>query len=167
MSFRRLSSALVLFVLWGCSTAPRHAPDTVATPAETTSSAREALAQQLLEKRDLAEALVQWKILRTIEPENAKYRNQVRALQKIINEEAENNLATGLTNLRLGAYDAARLLFLKALALDPKRRDALAYLREIDEREARTRSNNGTPNPAYSKGNGRSGPRLRKRGSQG
>jgi len=50
---------------------------------------------------------------------------------------------------------------LKVLALDPKRRDALGYLREIDEQQARSNHKNGMPDAAYSKSNGRSGPRLR------
>lgn len=147
MSFRRLSTTFVLFALWGCSTAPRHAPApaTVAPTAETANPDRELLARQLFEKRALSEALIQWKILRTIEPGNPKYLNQVSALQKIINEEAERHLAIGLKNFRSGAYNTAKLLFLKVLALDPKRRDALAYLREIDEREARTKRIRGMP----------------------
>lgn len=168
MLFQRLITVFILLVLLGCSTAaPRHAPAPAPAPApvaptaEAEISEREVLAWQLLEKHNLAEALVQWNILQTLEPENAKYRNQVRALQKIINEEAGHHLATGLKNLRQGAYDTARLSFLKVLALDPRRRDALAYLREIDEQQARTRPNNGMPDPAYSKSNGRSGPRLR------
>lgn len=164
MFCQRIFAAIVMLMLWGCSTIPRQPPTpaAVAVIAETPISDREVLARQLLEKHDLAAALVQWKILRTIEPDNAKYRNQVRALQKIIDEETENHLATGLTNLRLGAYETARLSFLKVLALDPKRRDALAYLREIDEQQARSIPNNGMPDPAYSKSNGRSGPRFRK-----
>lgn len=147
MAFRRLSTLFILLVLWGCSTAPRHAPvpAMVAPTTETANPDRELLARQLFEKHALAEALVQWKILRTIEPENPKYLNQVSALQKIINEEAERHLAIGLKNLRSGAYNTARLLFLKVLALDPKRRDALTYLREIDEREARTKRVRGMP----------------------
>ena len=147
MSFRRLSTTFVIFALWGCSTAPRYAPApaTVAPTAETINPDRELLARQLFEKHALSEALIQWKILRTIEPDNPKYLNQVSALQKIINEEAERHLAIGLKNLRVGAYNTARLLFLKVLALDPKRRDALTYLREIDEREARTKRVRGMP----------------------
>jgi tetratricopeptide (TPR) repeat protein len=159
-----------MLVLWGCSTAPRHAPAppaAVAPAMETEVPNREALAGQLLEKHELAAALVQWKILRTIEPKNTQYRNQVRALQKMINEEAERHLAAGLTNLRLGAYDTARLSFLRVLALDPKQREALAYLREIDEQQARAQPDNGMTDPAYSKSNGRSGPRSRKGGGQG
>lgn len=143
MFIQHLIASLIMLMLWSCSAAPPQ-PSTLATvPAavETTISDREVLARQLQEKHDLAEALVQWKILRTIDPENTKYRNQVHALQKIINEEAEHHLATGLANFRLGAYDTARLSFLKVLALDPKRRDALTYLREIDERQARTKPN--------------------------
>lgn len=164
MFFQRLITAFILLELLGCSTASRHAqaPATVAPPAKKQISERESLARQLLEKRDLAQALVQWNILRTIEPENAEYRDQVRALQKIISEEAEHHFATGLTNLRLGAYDTARLSFLKVLALNPKRRDALSYLREIDEQQARIKPNNGMPDPAYNKRNIRSGPGLRK-----
>jgi len=73
MTSRLLISVLVVFSLWGCSTTPRIATSPAKSPAapELGIPERAVLARQLTAKNDLAEALVQWKILRTIDPSNA------------------------------------------------------------------------------------------------
>jgi tetratricopeptide (TPR) repeat protein len=153
MLSRLLISALVVLGLLGCSSFPRNAtsPAGFTSAQELEISDRVELARKLAEKHDLAEALVQWKILRTIDPSNAEYGAQVSALQKTINEEVARHLAAGLANLRQGAYDKARLSFLKVLALDPKRRDVLGHLRGLDEQQMRSNQKKGMPDAAYSK----------------
>ena len=162
MRLQRLITACVLLLLVGCASAPSRAPSTATRSAETAKSEREAHARQLFEKHQLAEALVQWNILRTIEPGNESYRSQALALHEIINAEVEHLLAIALADLRQGAYDTARLSFLKILALDPWRRDVLAYLREIDEQQEQSKPGNGMlSTSAYRKRNANSITRLR------
>jgi tetratricopeptide (TPR) repeat protein len=152
MRLQRLITVFSLLVLVGCATPPSRAPTAAALAAATANSEREALARQLIDKNHLAEALIQWNILCTINPESESYCNQAHALHERINAEVEHHLAIGLADLSQGAYDSARLSFLKILALDPRRRDVLTYLREIDEQLEKSKPSSGMTYSSYRKG---------------
>lgn len=113
--------------LGGCAQPPDRR---VSEPVSTTVS-REKLALRLKDRGELAEALVQWKILATIEPSNADYETQIDATKQLIDKKSKYFIDDGITSLSQGDREAARLSFLKALALNPKNNQAFNYLRQL------------------------------------
>lgn len=134
--------------LWGCAAAPRvEAPQPAVVeekkaPADTSLHGRETFARDLAERQEYAEALVQWKILAVIDPSNKGYTEQVSLLQATIARQTERHRREGMAFWRAGAYDSARVSFLRWLALDPRDRVALHYLREIDRLQTQSWSVN-------------------------
>ncbi|MDE2366838.1 MAG: hypothetical protein KGM95_07890 [Betaproteobacteria bacterium] len=125
-----LSALCALFigaVLSGCAQPPARPS---AEPIASTAS-REKLALALQEKGDLAEALIQWKVLSIIEPANSFYQKRAAATRQLIDVRSKSLMLDGVANLNRGARDAARLSFLRVLALDPKNKEAFDYLRQM------------------------------------
>jgi tetratricopeptide (TPR) repeat protein len=92
---------------------------------------REKLARDLEEKGELAEALVQWKVLSTIDPDSEYYKNRAVDLGQTIDKKSKALISEGTVHLHSGAREAAKSFFLKALALNPRNREALDYLRKL------------------------------------
>jgi hypothetical protein len=111
----------------GCAQPPQR------TDAEVISATagREKLALGLQDRGELAEALVQWKILSVVDPANVHYINQVEATRELIEKKTKTLVLEGVTSLRQGARETARLSFLKALALNPRNTEAFDYLRQL------------------------------------
>lgn len=95
------------------------------------SAPREKLAMDLHERGELAEALIQWTILYTIEPQNDYYKTQMASTRRLIDTRSKFLIRSGVVSLCRRAQESARLSFLKVLALDPKNKDALEYLRQL------------------------------------
>jgi tetratricopeptide (TPR) repeat protein len=124
---------LICLVTAGCAEmmAPAGQPDAAAFDA------RKAKAEKLTRKGDLAEALVQWKVLETIlgsDPELARKRRAVEANAK---RQAERHYSTGRAALAKRRVKRARRQFLAALALDPRHEGAIEELRKIEVRRVR------------------------------
>ena len=109
---------------------------------------RERLALDLQERGELAEALIQWTILSTIEPANRYYENQVTGTKQLIDNKSKSLMLEGMSNLRRGAREAARVSFLKVLALNPRNKEALEYLRQLAMLPTAERKNGGRPEGA-------------------
>ena len=103
--------------LSGCIQSPQKPSP---QPISTTAS-REKLALDLQGRGELAGALIQWTILSNIDPDNEFYKKQVDAVTKLIDVKSKSLLREGVASLRRGASEAARLSFLKTLAVDPKK----------------------------------------------
>ncbi|HEU4853772.1 MAG TPA: hypothetical protein VFS89_00595 [Nitrosospira sp.] len=97
----------------------------------STNVNREKLALDLQERGELAEALIQWTILSTIEPANRYYENQVTGTKQLIDNKSKSLMLDGISYLRRGAREAARVSFLKVLALNPRNKEALEHLRQL------------------------------------
>ena len=121
-----LCAVLIGAVLSGCIQPPARPAEPIASTAS-----REKLALALQEKGDLAEALIQWKILSIIEPANSFYQKRAVATRQLIDVRSKSLMLEGVANLNRGARDAARLSFLRVLALDPRNKEAFDYLRKI------------------------------------
>jgi len=80
----------------------------------------------------LADALVQWKILRTIDPDNPTYERQEAKLEDLIKSKTAEYLRAGTTALNQDDRATARTRFLAALAVDPSNTDALDELRRLE-----------------------------------
>jgi hypothetical protein len=111
----------------GCAQPPQRSD----AEAISITAGREKLALGLQDRGELAEALVQWKILSVIDPVNAHYGNQAEATRELIEKKTRTLILEGVANLRQGAREAARLSFLKALALNPRNTEAFDYLRQL------------------------------------
>jgi tetratricopeptide (TPR) repeat protein len=111
----------------GCAQ-PSQRPSAEVTPA---TASREKLALELKDRGELAEALIQWKILSVIDPVNGDYANQAEATRELIDKKTRILILDGLANWRQGSREAAKLSFLKALALNPKNTEAFDYLRQL------------------------------------
>lgn len=110
--------------------APLAKPAKVAVPVQ--ASSRENLAAIYLEQGRYADALVQWKILTTLHPGEARYEKQVDQIEEQIDTLAAQRQRAGIAALDKGDIAAARHELLAALALDPARIEVLDYLRRIE-----------------------------------
>lgn len=133
-----LCAVLILAGLSGCAQPPeRPSAEPIATTAK-----REKLALDLQERGDLAEALIQWTVLSTVEPANDFYQKQAATTKRLIDAKSKALMLEGIANLNQGARDAARLSFLKVLALNPRNKEAFDYLRKMAIQYPGTTQNN-------------------------
>lgn len=138
-----VTGLLGLSGLSGCAQSPERQVS-ISQPVSTTVN-REKLALDLKNRGELAEALIQWKILATIEPSNTNYETQIDATRQLIDKKSKQFILDGIANLRQGAREAARLSFLRALALNPKNSEAFNYLRQLTIRYPAIGQNSGWP----------------------
>ncbi len=124
---------LVCLVMVGCA----ELAGPVGQPDEDAISARKAKAERLTRKGELAEALVEWKVLETMlggDPELARKR---RAVETNAKRQAERHYKTGRSELAKRRVKRARRQFLAALSLDPEHEGATDELRKIEVRRVR------------------------------
>ena len=110
--------------------APPVAPTVQPRPGAT--AAREQRARELQQRGDLAAALTQWRILRTLAPGDPGVQRQLAATQALIRQRVRERLSAGAAAEREGETARAREAYLQALALDPNDADALANLRSME-----------------------------------
>lgn len=115
---------------------PPPAPAPPAASAVPRRREREQRALELVHQDELARALVEWKILCALDPDNAEYRRQVAAVQALVRHRFEQHLGAGDQARAAGHPERAQLAYLKALALDPLRTEPLSRLRELDRERA-------------------------------
>jgi len=127
--------------LSGCAQSPaKPTPEPISA-----NIGREKLAVDLKNRGELAEALIQWKILATIEPANAYYATQIDSTKQLIDKKSKYFILDGMANLRQGMREAARLSFLKALALNPKNEEAFNHLQQLTVQYPAIGQNSGKP----------------------
>lgn len=93
--------------------------------------------QQLEAKGELLEALEQYKIALTINPDNSTARAQKDQLEKKIRKAAQANYKAGLKLHRRGKYKLARNKFLKALSYQPDHAGALEMIKPRERIKAK------------------------------
>jgi len=117
---------------------PAPVPPAIAAPATTTAppisplATRQQRALSLQHRGELAAALVQWRILRALAPEDPDIARQVAATRALIRHRTEALLGRGDTAEQTGDTANARTAYLRVLALDPANREALARLRHLE-----------------------------------
>ena len=87
-------------------------------------------AQKYEAKGDLVEALEQYKLALTVDPENQAAKEKRTKIEQEFRELAENHYQTGLSYHRQGQYSQARKEFLTALRYSPDHEEAKTMLRE-------------------------------------
>ena len=123
----RWTVALVTGVLLaGCATAP---------PREELVSAHRQRARMLERDGQLRAALIEWKVARVIDPEDAEARTEQTKLEARIQRRVTERLGEARAATARGSHIEARRKLLSVLALDPENAAAIALLRtgrEVD-----------------------------------
>jgi tetratricopeptide (TPR) repeat protein len=109
----------LLILLTGCATT--KSPETLAK--EYTAKA-----QQYEEQGDLVEALKQYKLVLTVDPENQLAQQKKATLEPQLQKLAEEHYTNGIKFYNRGEYGSARKEFLTALRYNPEHASAKAKL---------------------------------------
>lgn len=118
-----LGIGLLIILVSGC------AQPTI-KPPEPITNQYTVKAQEYEAKGDLVEALEQYKLALTVDPENQAAKEKRTKIEQELRELAENHYQTGLNYHRKGQYDQARKEFLTALRYTPDHQEAKKMLRE-------------------------------------
>ena len=97
------------------------------------------VANQLFKQHAYYESLVQWKILRSIQPDNPQYKNRIRVLQALIKRRLRNHLNNAELALNKKDSKTAEWEFLKVLALDPNHAIAIKEIKHIEAERAESK----------------------------
>jgi tetratricopeptide (TPR) repeat protein len=84
---------------------------------------------------DLYQALMEYRILRTLSPGNSKTSQDIERVETLISKKTDKLMTRAENKLDRGKLQSAQALYLKILALDPKHKDAFIRLREINKRK--------------------------------
>lgn len=140
IKFRYLLLLLCFFILLPACTNTKKPINQANIPVESLNiKNRIALANSLYKNHDYASALVQWKVLRTINPKNPEYKNRIRVLQALIKRRANFHIASGQDAMERKDFSAAELSLLKALAREPRHSTALSLLKKIEANRVETK----------------------------
>ncbi|HFE38943.1 MAG TPA: hypothetical protein ENK06_11090 [Gammaproteobacteria bacterium] len=123
-----------LALLPSCATSPKITNQTHIPVDQLNIKNREAIAKEYFNKNDYASALTQWKILRTIAPDNIEYKNRVQIMEMLIKRRTKRYLKVGYEAMQARDYQTAETAFLKILALDPQHTESLDMLKKIKSR---------------------------------
>ena len=122
---------LLLMLLWGCQTAQ--------APREKDKQANAYIEQaQAYEiQGNLVEALEQFKLAQTIDPNDAFVNENIQRLENQLNELADAHYQAGLRLRDKGKWDLAKKEFLKALRYNPEHEKSAAMLQQRQSKETR------------------------------
>lgn len=122
----RSTAALVAVavVLAGCATIP---------PRAEMLSAHRQRARMLERDGQLRAALLEWKVARTIDPDDAEARTEQTKLEGRIQRRVTERLGEARAAVARGAHAEARRKLLAVLALDPENAAAVGLLRSVRE----------------------------------
>ncbi len=104
-----------------------------AAPLRETLQRNQEEARRLEADGRLAETLERWRIVLTIDPENAEARRKAQDLEARIKERFQQHLAAGKERLQQRDKQGSQREFLAALRLDPLNREAIEQLYQSDE----------------------------------
>lgn len=124
------------FFVWSLLTSCAHVAPLPADRMRTVIEAREKRATELMFHGELAEALIQWKVLKTLEPKNPEFTQQLLATKVLIRKRVNDHVQLGKRALSEGNITLAKQEFLKALSLDPYMSTPFSCLKEIEKERA-------------------------------
>lgn len=126
-------SALCLLPMACMQTGPVPVPAPRQTAsAATTFDQRKAFAIRLEKQGRLAEARLQWQVLKTVYGRNPEIDRRLKAVEAAIRQQAEKHAAAGEKAMKKGQTKRARKEFLATLSLNPSHKGAKQRLREIE-----------------------------------
>jgi tetratricopeptide (TPR) repeat protein len=115
-----ISVILLLILLIGCASGPKS--------PETLAKEYTAKAQQYEKQGDLVEALKQYKLVLTVDPENELAQQKKATLEPQLKKLAEEHYKNGNKFYNKGEYGQARKEYLTALRYNPEHAKAKAKL---------------------------------------
>lgn len=128
-----LPVALLALLTAACVTGPGP----VSTQDQANFAARKAKAEKMTSKGQLSAALVQWRILESINGGDPVVAEKRRSVEAEIRRRSGRHYENGKSALARGRYTEARGEFLAALAIDPSHEATIEELRVIDARLVR------------------------------
>ena len=108
-----ISVVLLIILLAGCASMGRKSPEALAKDYI-------AKAQQFEKQGDLVEALKQYKLVLTVDPDNQQAQQKIAALEPQMLKLADKHYREGLKYYNRGQYGQARKEFLTALRYNPE-----------------------------------------------
>ena len=119
MKNKVVAIGVIFFIVWmaGCAQFGTKSPAQL-------SKEYTAKAQEHEKKGDLVEALKQYKLVLTVDPENKLAQEKSATLESQLNKLAEEHYKAGLKYYRQGQYPPARKEFLTALRYNPEHVEA-------------------------------------------
>ena len=128
-----LAAAMASFLILGCEMG--QVKPTTRTAAVAPEYARHVqMARQAEQAGDVKQALEQWEIAKTLEPDSKEAQTSVARLNGVVKQKADEAYRAGMDAWNKGIAGAAEHNFLIALRLDPDRKDVLAKLSETPQR---------------------------------
>lgn len=124
------------FFVWSLFTSCAHVAPPPADRMRTIIEAREKRATELMFQGELAEALIQWQVLKTLEPNNPEFTQQLLATKVLIRKRVNDHVKLGKKALSKDNITLAKQEFLKALALDPYMSTPFSCLKKIEKERA-------------------------------
>ena len=118
----RVVLAALVLALGACATVP---------PRPELAAPHRDRARALERDGQLRAALLEWKVVRTIDPDNADARKEHARLETRIQRRVAERLAEARASVGKGAHVEARRKLLTVLALDPDNAAAAGLLREV------------------------------------
>ncbi|MBI5580492.1 MAG: LysM peptidoglycan-binding domain-containing protein [Deltaproteobacteria bacterium] len=118
----------VFLVIAGCTGSEVKKEDSVADKVKMTAGYL-ATAQQQESKGELVEALENYKLALTVDPENQIAQGKRSEIEKKLSDLAEENYKAGLDLQRMGRYSQARQKFLTAVRYKPDYPEAVEMLK--------------------------------------
>lgn len=106
-------------------------------PRRAAVVARERAAEDLQRRGDLARALVAWKILELLEPDNPEHAQREEEVRREARRQTAEHLTRGDDATARGDGDAAAEEYLRALALSPLDPTPADRLRDLERRQVR------------------------------
>lgn len=131
-----LALLLTASLVAGCATSEAPAPP---QPDPGSFAARKAKAHELTERGDWTAALLQWRILETLDSKDAEIARKRKRIEARIRREAQRHLGRGREALAKRDRKTARQEFVLVLALDPGNDEARKRLQRLELVESRRR----------------------------
>ena len=117
-------------------------------PDDPTYAARKVTAARLTKHGELADALIQWKVLETLDATDIAVSGELKMTQKAIRQRAHVRLAAGKRALARERMNEAMREFLAVLAVDPSHEEAFRQLRAIEAERVRKKLLERRPRPS-------------------
>lgn len=138
MKIMKLRHALILVLLSGLTTACSSIYKNDYVYADYVSASKhKQLAKIELKQKNYRGALMHYRILEALQPDNPEIKNRIRITNALANRSLDLVISKGMQALRSNKWDAARQHFLKALNIQPQNKIALESLRQINTREVK------------------------------
>ena len=124
---------LIALLLVACAELPKSDFHDIPTSINT----RKSKAVTLKEQGHLAEALLEWKILHLLRPDDNAILHELKATKAAIDHRVGAHMTAASAVANKGRSDKAYIYYLKVLALDPNNGEALHQLRAIEGKRVR------------------------------